>query len=110
MTRDEFKKYYDTIVRKNINMHEKHLEELGHCEIAILISVPDIQKKYRDLAVKLLTANIDYYRPEATTKPIPEKKRRMGCCVNVIDSCTCRISQGYLNSVTRFCMLVLFRF
>ena len=71
LKRSEFKAFDSTIVRPLIRLNETEMDNLGFAEIAMRISYPDTRKRYCELAIAMLNANIAYHRPDATAISVP---------------------------------------
>lgn len=62
----EFITFDSAVVRPLVGLKEEEMDNLGFAEVAKSIGDLDIRKRYCELAIAMLDANIAHYRPDAT--------------------------------------------
>jgi len=71
--RGAFNAYNDAVVKPALGLSANELDKLGHVGIAKRIDDPAVQRRYCELAIEMLDANIAHYRPDSKVLPAPEK-------------------------------------
>jgi len=72
-TQNIFKEFVESSVHSVIDLSESEKEYLGFYEIAKRIEDVNIREQYRKLAIELLNANIEHYRPDGTSIDVPNQ-------------------------------------
>lgn len=71
--RGAFNAYEDAVVKPALGLNANELDKLGFAVTAKHIDDPAVRRRYCELAVEMLDANIAHYRPESKILPVPEK-------------------------------------